>query len=350
MAQCKCGSVQLGGWAGPGPGARVLLLFYLKSYHYELQGVLTMDQSILQKKAMLVTVNISILSGRKKDKKASESVAAEFGSDGKMGHYIKQSIAKEHLDRIQSNANEFRTFVYKHTLPFENKGARLLSVDLYAKLDEEQRKAAMEHEAGVIEFLDNYDGYIEEARRRLNGLFNIADYPDRDKLADKFNFAVSFAPVPVGQNLVVDIASEELGRLQADINARGQEALAGAMADVWDRVFQAVKRLQEKMLAEDRIDKRGNVKAPIFRDSIVENVRELVDILPGLNIAGDINLEKARQELERDLCDIDVGDLRESKESRSEVAQKAGDILNNLAGYLGGSDAGAGADSQAAGA
>jgi len=75
---------------------------------------------------------------------------------------------------------------------------------------------------------------------------------------------------------------------------------------------------------------KGEDVSPIFRDSIIENIRELVSLLPSLNITNDPALEQARRDLESDLAGVDPEILRESKETRKEIAEKADQILNNI--------------------
>jgi len=53
-------------------------------------------------------------------------------------------------------------------------------------------------------------------------------------------------------------------------------------------------------------------------------------LLPSLNIINDPALEQARIDLENDLSGIDPDDLRESKETRHEIVQKADKILSDI--------------------
>ena len=293
----------------------------------------TKTEGILQKKAMLITFSASQYTGRKKDNRARDAVSAEFGNVPDVGNYVKQSIPKERLKDIQRNINDFRTYLYLHTSPWNHKGDLLLSTALYQGVTEKARECKETHAELVKTFLDNYQDYIQEARGQLNGLFDMADYPDAWRLERKFSFDVHFSPVPASDHLKIDLAQDEIDKMQADIVNRNQSNLDAAMADVWEKVFNSVKALSEKMKKE-RQDKTGQDVAPIFRDSIIENIRQLVDILPGLNIAGDPGLEKARIELENELAGIDPAELRESKESRQEVAEKADEILDNLSGLF----------------
>jgi len=288
----------------------------------------TTKENILQKKAMLVQFSASVYSGRKKDKNAANTVSREYGNEVALGNYVKQSIPAEYLKGIQSAVNEFRLFLYTHTLPWSHKGELLLTTELYDKITEKQRECKTDFETLVQDFLVNYETYIQDAKGRLNGLFNQEDYPTRSKIERKFAWSIDFAPVPAGNDLKVDLAEEDIKAISADIESKNNTALKNAMDSVWQRVFDSVKALSDKM--KETRQKKGDEVSPIFRDSLIENIRDLVELLPALNITGDPALEQARRDLENDLAGIDPVELRESKESRKEIAEKADKILDNI--------------------
>jgi len=105
--------------------------------------------------------------------------------------------------------------------------------------------------------------------------------------------------------------------------------LHNALNDCWERIYSSVNSLAGKM-QEKRTDKKGDDIAPIFRNSIIQNINDLVEILPDLNIVNDPDLENMRRRLQDELSGIDPAELRESSESRQEVSQKAQNILNDL--------------------
>jgi len=70
-----------------------------------------------------------------------------------------------------------------------------------------------------------------------------------------------------------------------------------------------------------------------FRDSLVGNVRDLVDMLPGLNITGDAGIEALMADMREYLTVHDANTLRTDETVRSEVAARADRIVANLADY-----------------
>ena len=58
------------------------------------------------------------------------------------------------------------------------------------------------------------------------------------------------------------------------------------MGDLYRRMAEAVERVSERLQEDD------NGKPLVFRDSMISNIRDLVDVVPRLNIFGDDELAR----------------------------------------------------------
>jgi predicted secreted Zn-dependent protease len=123
----------------------------------------------------------------------------------------------------------------------------------------------------------------------------------------------------------VQIASEELSRIQQDVERRVQEASASAMKDVWQRLYDKVKHIEERL---------ANPSA-VFRDTMLENARELCGLLPRLNFADDPQLEAMRQEVEQKLVSFHPDALRNDPDLRQDTAAKAKEIMEKMSVFMG---------------
>ena len=81
---------------------------------------------------------------------------------------------------------------------------------------------------------------------------------------------------------------------------------------------------------------KGERSAPIFRDSLIGNVRDCVDILSRLNVTGDADLDAVRERVSEDLATLDVQALRSSEASRAAAVRKADAILSEMTSIYGG--------------
>ena len=80
------------------------------------------------------------------------------------------------------------------------------------------------------------------------------------------------------------LASHDTERVKRGIEREIEERLHDAVDDLYRRLGEAVERVSER-LTED-----GEGKPLVFRDTMISNVRDLVDVVPRLNIFGDDRL------------------------------------------------------------
>lgn len=77
----------------------------------------------------------------------------------------------------------------------------------------------------------------------------------------------------------------------------------------------------------------GESTVGVFRDSLVENLRDLVKVMPSLNITGDPELDALSDRLSQ-LAKYDAETLRNSDTAREKVANEAKRILEDIHIYI----------------
>lgn len=284
----------------------------------------------LHEKAMLAKLSISQWTARRYDKKISDEVAekhaAQAADKNDVGRYNKVLISQEAIKKIAHVVNAARTYHMEMTLPWHDDGARILPSANYNKYMEGMRGHRSAFEARVAEFCETYPALIEEARQRLNGMFNEADYPRPSDIDSRYSFRVGFDPLPTGGDFRVAVAASDMARIQQEIDERLQAAQVTAMRDLWGRLHAVISRMAERLGDADNK----------FKDSLVGNIVELIDLLPALNVADDPNLEAMRRRVEKTLCQYDPKELRNNDKERGAAAREAQAILDAMAGYMGG--------------
>lgn len=283
----------------------------------------------LHEKAMLVKLSISQWSARKLDKRASKTVQSHYGNSEDTGRYSKSLVAKHAIKTVQKAANAARSAHYENTLPWNDDGSRILPAANFDEYSKIMRGHHAEFDNAVSDLCDNYSSYVTQAAYDLNGLFNEDDYPD--DIRGKYKFDVTVDPMPSAEDFRVALHGDDVNRIQADIEARTKVAQTKAMTDLWDRVHKAVSHMAETLSQPDKV----------FRDSLINNLCDLTQILPRLNIADDPNLERLRRDIEEKLCNYTPAELRQSKPnsmmntSRKDAADAAADIMTDMAAYMG---------------
>lgn len=278
----------------------------------------------LSQKAMLVKLSMSHWTARKYDRSVSDKVASDYGASQDSGRYHKVLVAKEAIHEVLRAINDAKVFHYANTLPWQDDGFRILpaaNFDIYSK---GMRERQSDFENKAAEFCKNYPAYQEDAKQNLGGLFRLEDYPDN--IESKFDFSVKITPLPHETDFRVELQAADVSRIQTEIRERVESARVFAMKDLWERLYTNVSKMVERLSDKDAK----------FKDSLVNNLRDLCSILPKLNIDNDSRLEKLRKDIEDKLCDADAKDLRKDEVSRAGTAKNAQKILDAMSGYMGG--------------
>ena len=293
---------------------------------------MTTTPSALGERAMLVSLSVSIWSARKHDVRISDKVAAEHGADRSMGRYAKHLIPRDLLTAVNAAHTALREHHNLNTLAWGDDGTRILPAANYLGYQEQQQRLEDAFGRAVRAFVAGYPDYVETARTALNGLFDPRDYPTPARVAGKFGVRRAFMPVAQPDDFRVRLGDAQVARIRAQIEARTAELVETANRDLWRRVQEVTSRLVER-LGAFQVDPKTGGRINPFRDSLVENIRSLLEIMPRLDITGDARIERVRQELAEKVARHDPEALREDPHLRAEVVDAASSILARMEGY-----------------
>jgi len=292
------------------------------------------DNSIsIASSAMLVELSISSWTARKLDKKVSTEVDVGKGTKTRAGNYNKNLLAGTgFLDTITKYAANARAWHLSQTLPWSDNGLRLLPMGNFMTYKQNLTTLETNYQALVDKFIIAYPNLVSAAAFQLGDLFDRTEYPEADTIAKKFKFSVNYLPVPMAGDFRIDIGEEAKAELMANCEKAYTDRLNNAMKDAWDRLHDCLMRMSERLTVDviDEEDGSKSYKSRIFRDSLVENAVELVDLLKHFNLTGDSNMELARRELATAIMNHDADDLRENHIARVAVKQKIDDILSKF--------------------
>jgi len=286
--------------------------------------------SPLSRKATLVSVEISQWSARKLDRKVTDEVNQAHNASKDAGRYNKRLIAAEHLEKIQKYVSEARTLHYTLTKPWADEGMRILPNVLHEKFATAFREIKRNFDQAADEFCIGYPQFIEERKRALNGLFNESDYPSVNDIRGKFKLKHRTFPVPEADDFRSDVLDEDtVADIKRELNETSDQVLTDAMAHTAKQLSEVIGNMATKLKDNDEGERQ------IFRDSLVENVRELAELLPAFNFTNDPKMDSLTKRIQRELCAEDAKTLRENKEARETVRKSADDILKDVSSLLG---------------
>jgi len=291
-----------------------------------------MDASITSR-GMLINLAVSTWVARTHDRAATREVTAAHGAAEGAGWFNKTLMPADALKDVRTAVSRLRDHHYEQTLPWSDKGYRILPAANYFPYTERHNSLAAAFDVAVREFVARYADYTEEARAQLGSLFSPADYPSPRHIGAKFDVSLSVIPLPNGDDFRVDLGDEASARLAREIEARTHAALEEATRDIWHRLSHAVEDLRDRLVRLDDQDDIDGRKARM-KSSGMTNLRELVELLPRLNITSDAQLDAMGERLRRSICQADPAELRVNPNLRQDVTNEANDILRAMAGYL----------------
>jgi len=275
--------------------------------------------------AMLVELSIGAWTGRKKDKKASEEVTTNKGAATGVAAVNKKLLGDcAELDAIQKFVANTRNSHYASTLPWSDTGLRLLPTSAFFQYQQTMTALQAEFDTLVEKFLQAYDWEITQAQVKLGDLFNPDEYPTTDRLREKFRFRTNYIPLPEVGDWRVDMEKETVQTLQDHYNSYYSGALNEAMKDVWERMHGALAKMSE------RLDYTDDANKKIFRDSLVDNVIDIIDLLRDFNVTGDTHMEAMRHKLEEAMRGVTPDALREDQSFRAETKRTIDSIIKSL--------------------
>lgn len=291
--------------------------------------------NVLSTKAMLSHLKVSRWGGRVHDKATSREVLIAKRADAQSGLFTTRLIKKKAFADIAGAEHEARAYHWMHTQPWFDDGPRILPTALYMKYIKEMNDVKGRFDKAVEEFLKEYPAHIAEARTALGDLFDSEYYPSVESMRTKHALEIVITNCPDTQDFRCDLPSEVLDDIKADMEKRLKKQMDSTIADVSERIQDVVGRMAERLKAYSPADKKGGIKATgTFRDSLVDNVRELAELIPAFNMKGDAKITKLVTRMKKELCEFDADVLREDDLVRAKVSKSADDILATVGAFI----------------
>lgn len=315
----------------------------------------------LAERSILMRFSAGMPGTSRKDKRTTEDVKREKSLGDHAGKWIADLYPQNALEEISSKVGEARTYHYKVTLPFvssddsepvdveEKKSSRrttgigILPAALIQEYSDKMRQFRGEIEHLVeSKFLANPQQWIDWAVQQHNGTFDPSNYPGcskiagevvldeavfREKMRKKFFLRTEPLPVPEAKHFT-DTVAGLLGTDAESVNLRVQDAAVEAQRELLKRMIAPVQAMAAKLNEAPK----GKSKDIVFRDTLIGNIKEIVELGPKLNLTGDPAIDSFLCEMS-ELTKYTPDNLRDDKSARAEAAKKAEEIAKRLSRY-----------------
>ena len=288
-----------------------------------MTGIKTKD---LTDRAMLVSLNIKQWNVTKKDKQATQTIQNEYQNETGWAKGSKHIASKKALSEVMLIVSNARQFHMTYTSPWSDEGGyRILAATNYNFYTDKMREFHNQFVDASNKVIADYPAIKAEAKIALGKLYSELEYPDTEKLAEKFKFSVSVSPMPNADDFrITQISDEDIADIRNQITNKLQESQKMIMKDLWERLYDVVEKAATTFSDPDAR----------FHDSKIDNISEMIGILKKLNMDNDPALDRMCKVVEQRIVSLDPAEIRKEPEARKDAAETAKGILDRIASYM----------------
>jgi hypothetical protein len=276
--------------------------------------------------------SVSTWGNNKKDNNASAEVTASKHAKAGMARVNKTLLQSDTLKAIKSlHGNARNNPHYEMTSAYGNVGWRVFTAQTYPDYvhlmgtgissdPDNVRLGAlgMQFAKLVDEFVEEYAEKVQAMQLDLGDLFNAADYPPADRIKEKFAWRVNIMPLAAPSQFHQDMASDIYESVASNYQRHFEEQVASAMQEKWGKMYERLNHL----IAAVTDDPAKDGKANRFKESTVDNLKGMLNVLDSFNLTDDPALQDASDKLRDALDGVDAPALRASESLRRETRRK----------------------------
>ena len=133
---------------------------------------------------------------------------------------------------------------------------------------------------------------------------------------------MNYVPLPDAGDFRIDIGNEAQAQLQESYKSYYTTMFDKAKSDLSDRLIKPLKNMSERLDYADDEDKK------IFRDTLVDNVMDILDLVKTFD--HDTKLTATCTQIENALMGITPDALREDSTLRAETKKSIDDAIKSL--------------------
>lgn len=280
----------------------------------------------IEHRAMKARLSVRKYQASKKDATVTATAHRSFNAQGDAGNFTKKLLPPNAMAQLKDIEGAARQYHQMVTLPWGNSGSRLLPMEYFDDYSVKMRDYKQRFDAAVDDFLHRYGNVVEEARAMLGDMFDPADYMDVDDVRLKFEFKTEISPIETVDDFRVKLSRVQVERVKRMMQHQIAAAQKGAIMECWRRLQEVVEKMAAKLNDQEK---------PIFRDSLVENVRNVVGAMRAFNITNDPDLSAICEKVDALLCSHDPQILRKEAETKKATAQYASHLVQEINDKMG---------------
>jgi hypothetical protein len=277
----------------------------------------------LSEVALLADVTISKWSGSISDQQTTNEILDKKNAQRDRGRFIKKLLMD--VGPLKAITNKLYHEYKMKSTAWED-GRRLLPVEHFDSITKLHRDCCDELEKALEEFGKNYPGYKEKAKEELGELYNETEFPSFEDFKKKWRIRIDFFPIPESKHFIIKAEKNLINEMKKNFDEAINNKQMVAIKEIKERVLETVGKIIERLS-----DK--NMKFSRQGKEVMDSVRELVDLLPSLNLFDDPNINKMIDDLKTNLYPITDEDLKK-KDKRKKILTTTKQMLDKMADYI----------------
>jgi hypothetical protein len=313
------------------------------------------DKYGLRNHAVLVRFTKSAWGITKKDKEASAKLVSETGAQSNMLGVYKKLIdpSQPQFKAITKNQGVGSNIFRSMTGPWDaaKGGFWIITTQGLPQLQTVFDGLEQKHDGFVSDFIKALPGILADAEAKGGTTYDASLIPSPEEIREKFQFNLEVKVLEDNsQNAILNLSDKIKDAIGDAAKAKEVERFKG----VADHVEETVREKLGEMLTNLREygdDIKGTKRKRSFKDTQIDHMKALCDLLPALNITGDQRLDKLAQDIAKHLTLTSADDLRGNKKpgdnrsderreadaakAREDTADKTEQLINDLDSVFG---------------
>jgi hypothetical protein len=292
------------------------------------------NTDLLKRKALTVRLHRKKPNRNKMDKDLSLELQELKGVTDKSSLRVNKSLfPKDATKAYQDVLTKGGKYFYRSTTPWDDKGWRLLSIDIYKSFTKEMKKYARDFREAGLTFVESVKSHIVDMRGQLGAAFNIEDYSQYlhangevnvEWINEQFVFEVEYGTVTGADDIRANLTDADREIIAEQITAQNEAKFAKSQQHLITSLHECIMAIHERLSDSENI----------FRDTLIGNLEDLCDLIPKMNISDDPTINQLAADAKAGLCSWDPQTLRDDPDKRQDVADEADKMLKGMEGLI----------------
>lgn len=272
-----------------------------------------------KEQCFLITLSIKFWTAYSLDKKVTDEVAIRHNTCKDTGRYNKRLLGKATMAPIEKAKSDARTMHNSMTLPWADKGDRIIPISELAEYGNKMRPLLDEFDRQVENLLREYWQHVVKRETVMAGLYRMEDYPSIDKVRKKFGHTTEIKPISASSDIRLPGSSEMEEDLKSRYEDMCKQREEAAQMELMARLIRPTCRLITALTKEGRIFK-----------STHQAILEVARMIPQYNIQGDPILAKMAKDLFEIASSVTIDDMRDDDGTKKKISEALTEVLERL--------------------